>query len=212
MIISMFDVICVTNRKLCCEDFLIRIEKLACARPKAIMLREKDLPFKEYLSLAAKVTDICNAHDVPCILHSFFDVAAAMNAPFLHLPMDALQKLSDSERKMFPVLGASCHSSEEAIRAQSLGCRYITAGHIFDTGCKSGLPGRGTDFLAAICRSVSIPVYAIGGITPKNAAYVRKAGAAGICIMSSAMTCRDPSELLASLQSQPNKHITGEDK
>ena len=31
---------------------------------------------------------------------------------------------------------------EEAKEAQDLGCTYITAGHIFLTDCKKGLPGR----------------------------------------------------------------------
>ena len=68
----------------------------------------------------------------------------------------------------------------------------------FDTDCKKGLPGRGLDFLKAVCSSVSIPVYAIGGISPKNFSMVRNVGANGGCIMSSAMNCTNPQEYLNS--------------
>ena len=35
-------------------------------------------------------------------------------------------------------------------------------------GLQKGLPPRGLDFLREVCRSVDIPVYAIGGIRPEN--------------------------------------------
>ena len=116
---------------------------------------------------------------------------------------DLLRKLDHQQRKKLSVLGASCHSAAEASEAEALGCTYITAGHIFNTDCKAGVPGRGTDFLKQICSRVSIPVYAIGGIDPANAAAVREAGAAGICVMSAAMTCADPSALSAALGGSP---------
>ena len=86
----------------------------------------------------------------------------------------------------------------------------MTAGHIFATDCKKGLPPRGLDFLKNVCDAVGIPVYAIGGIniassddsTASDApsAYdampdinvprlsgVMECGAAGGCIMSGMM-------------------------
>ena len=41
----------------------------------------------------------------------------------------------------------------------------------------------------------SLPVYAIGGITPQNAGMTAEAGAAGVCVMSGFMKCADPAEL-----------------
>ena len=38
----MFEILCVTSRALCREDFLTRLERLAAARPAGIILREKD--------------------------------------------------------------------------------------------------------------------------------------------------------------------------
>lgn len=72
-----------------------------------------------------------------------------------------------------------------------MGCTYITAGHIFETDCKRGLPGRGLEFLREVCRAVTIPVYAIGGIEPKRMAEIFAAGAAGACVMSGPMVCGD---------------------
>ncbi len=191
MIISMSDILCVTNRTLCAGDFLERIEAIAAARPAGILLREKDLTEDAYRSLAEQVLSICRRHGTPCILHSFVGAAAALGCTAIHLPLPVLRTLTDGEKAVFAVLGASCHSVEEALEAEKLGCTYLTAGHVFDTDCKRGTPGRGLAFLREVCQKVSLPVYAIGGVSPENIAAVRQSGAAGGCVMSGAMTCRD---------------------
>ncbi|MCH5163820.1 MAG: thiamine phosphate synthase [Clostridiales bacterium] len=179
----MFDILCVTNRKLCNEDFLTRIEKVACAGPNAIILREKDLPENEYKSLAISVMEVCSRHNVRCILHTYAQVARELGAP-VHMPMPLLRSLDKSGLRF----GASCHSVDEAVEAERLGCSYITAGHIFETDCKKDLPGRGIEFLHSVCNAVSIPVYAIGGINASNVRRVAHSGAAGACVMSGAMS------------------------
>jgi thiamine-phosphate pyrophosphorylase len=85
------------------------------------------------------------------------------------------------------LIGASCHSVEEALEAENLHCSYITAGHIFSTDCKKGVAPRGLNFLSDVCNNVSIPVYAIGGINQSNMKAVQNAGANGVCIMSGFM-------------------------
>lgn len=197
MIIYMSNIIVITNSTICKENFLSRIEKLAKAKPTAIILREKHLSQNDYEDLAKKVIGICNKYNTQCILHNFPNVAEKLNHNSLHLPLQVLATLTDKEKSQYKILGASCHSVGDALKAEKLGCTYITAGHIFDTDCKKGLPGRGLDFLKAVCSSVSIPVYAIGGISPENFSMVRNAGADGGCIMSSAMNCPEPHNYLS---------------
>lgn len=192
----MSDLICITNRKLCSNNFLDQIEMIASAHPKAIVLREKDLSEKEYEQLARQVMQICQKHGTQCILHSFSNVAIALGAVAVHMPLPLLQKMTPQEKSHFQIIGASCHSLEEAKEAQDLGCTYITAGHIFLTDCKKGLPGRGLSFLEEICKTVRIPVYAIGGISSQNIESVRKTGAAGACIMSGFMRCKTVEEIM----------------
>ena len=195
----MFDIICVTSRTLCCEEFLNRLEKIAAARPAGIILREKDLTETAYRQLAQQVLALCQSARVPCILHGFVHTAIALKAGAIHVPLPVLRSMTAAQKRCFRILGASCHSTEEALEAQALGCTYITAGHIFQTGCKHGLPGRGPGFLQDICSSVSVPVYAIGGINSENLCAVRQSGARGACIMSSLMQCPDPGKYLQTL-------------
>ncbi|MBR6638308.1 MAG: thiamine phosphate synthase [Lachnospiraceae bacterium] len=196
----MSDILCVTNRGLCREDFLVRIQKIAEARPAGIILREKDLTEEEYRELARTTIQICDEYGTPCILHSFVNVAKELGVKAIHLPLPVLRTLSKEDREVFTMLGASCHSVEDAIESERIGCTYITAGHVFETDCKKGLPGRGLDFLQKVCESVAIPVYAIGGISEENFDKVIKVGANGVCVMSKAMTCEEPKKYFAAVK------------
>ena len=200
MIMCMSDILCVTNRKLCREDFLTRIERIAACHPAGIILREKDMSPEEYKALAAAVMEICGRYDVKCILHSFPAVAISLHADAIHLPLHLLRELSQEQKAHFRILGASCHSVEDALEAQTLGCTYITAGHVFETDCKKDLPGRGLEFLQNVCAAVDIPVYGIGRIDSDNIALVRNAGASGACLMSSLMATENVTGLMNAME------------
>ena len=79
---------------------------------------------------------------------------------------------------------------KKAIEAQKLGATYISAGHIFATDCKKDLPPRGLEFLKEVCNSVTIPVYAIGGIKLSDVQMdeIIKCDAKGGGIMSGMMS------------------------
>lgn len=196
----MSDILCVTNRKLCREDFLARMERIAACHPAGILLREKEMPPEAYEELAAAVMEICGRHGVRCILHSFPAVAMSLHADALHLPLHLLRELSHEQKAHFKVLGASCHSVADALEAQALGCTYLTAGHVFETDCKKGLPGRGLEFLRNVCAAVDVPVYGIGGIGADNIVLVRNTGASGACLMSSLMVTEDVAGLLKAME------------
>lgn len=200
MIMSMYNiekVVCVTNRHLA-EDFLPQIEKVIKYGVKTIILREKDLSAGEYEALAKQVLAVCEKNGADCILHSFYETAVTlceeaqtggcpMKPSGLHLPMQAFLSLTEEQKKKFAVLGVSVHSPEEAKECEQLGATYLTAGHIFATDCKKGVPPRGISYLKEVCDSVKIPVYAIGGIHEGNMQECLDVGAAKVCMMSNLM-------------------------
>lgn len=192
----MSDIICVTARKLCSGDFSEQLRRIAEAAPKYIILREKDLDESQYCALAEKALEICRGSNTKLILHYYWKTAIELGADSVHLPLHILRELTAEDKEYFSLIGASCHSVEDAIEAAELRADYITAGHVFATDCKKGLPPRGLDFLREVCQSVDIPVYAIGGIAPENFPQVMEAGASGACVMSGFMKCAEPKKLL----------------
>lgn len=189
---SGFPILCVTDRTLCAPRFLAQVEAIAAARPAGLILREKNWPEADYQALASDVLRICTRYDVPCILHTFVGAAKALGVKYIHLPLPVLRAQSKQDLAGFDAIGVSCHSVAEASEAQVLGATYLTAGHIFLTTCKPGLPGRGLDFLREVTQAVSLPVYAIGGITADRVPELQAAGAAGACLRSSLMLAPDP--------------------
>lgn len=180
--------IAVTNRKLCKnqEDFLQRIAILSeeLETGDFILLREKDLPQKEYWQLAEQCLAICKNSKANLVFHTHLPPSVAMENSHLHTSNQSMEK------KIFPKthsLSTSVHSIEEALLAEKLGADFLIAGHIFPTDCKKGLPPRGLVFLRSVCAAVTIPVYAIGGITAERIPKVLAQGASGICVMSELM-------------------------
>ena len=194
----MCKIICVTNRKLCREDFFLRIEKIASAKPHRIILREKDLSESDYEVLAKQVLRICDRYGTECVLHSFHETAIKLGCKKIHLPLHLLRELPDEKKRQFDVIGSSVHSVEDAVEAERLGCTYITAGHIFATDCKKGLEPRGLDFLKNVVQAVKIPVFGIGGICAENIKSVAEI-CLGACIMSGLMVCDDPIKYMEGL-------------
>ncbi len=177
--------IAVTHRKLCTRPFLEQIQRVLAEQPAGLILREKDLNWEDYAALAKQVLPLCQKAGVPCYLNGFPQAGTALDNPYLQLSFPLLTEFG--RPKGIKRLGVSVHSVPEAVQAQREGADFLIAGHIFPTGCKPGLSPRGLEFLGQVCRAVTVPVYAIGGITPQNAPLTIKAGAEGVCVMSGAM-------------------------
>lgn len=188
--------IVITSRNLCARPFLEQVELLARAHPEMIILREKDLCYDELLSLASQCLEICERCRTPLAINSNMDVARELNVCRIHLPIQLLREAEDLSD--FSLVGASVHSVEQAREAEDLGVDYVLAGHVYHTACKPEDP-RGIPFIEAISEAVDIPVYGVGGITPENYHDVMRAGAAGVAVMSSAMTEPEPSDLVQRL-------------
>lgn len=185
------NVIAVTNRHLCSRPLTEQVERICRCHPKAVILREKDLTEGAYSDLAREVTVICRNYDVPCILHTFVNTAKMLNCPAIHLPLPLLREYAAIPNYLsgLTTIGTSVHSAADALEAVHLGASYVTAGHIYTTDCKKGIPPRGLEFLREICKLIPLPVYAIGGIKidePKLSEVIR-CGAKGGCIMSGMM-------------------------
>ena len=195
MTISMFKMICVTNKKSCKENFLTRIEKIAFAKPDRIMFRDKDCSDEDYIRTASRILEISGKYGVPCSMYRNFDKFSD-----IHMTMPILQQIPLKNIDSVRFAGVSVHSVDEAVKAEKMGVDYVIAGHIFETDCKKGLAPHGLDFLKQVCNAVKIPVYAIGGINPENIRYIAESGADGACLMSSFMTCGNPVEYIERLR------------
>jgi thiamine-phosphate pyrophosphorylase len=196
------------------EILLRKIEAAIHASVDWIQIREKDLSGKECASLArealqrAAKSPVSKARPTRIFINDRLDVALAENAGGVHLGENSLP-LAETKRLVTAqagtrdfLIGVSCHSLEAAQSAASGGADYLFFGPVFATPSKAalGVP-QGLERLAEVCRTVSIPVLAIGGITLANAAYCLSAGASGIAAIRLFQGTADISSIVRSLKS-----------
>jgi len=183
--------IAVTNRFLVEGDFLMQLEKVIRLHPHAVILREKDLEDEEYEALAKKAEKLCEEEGVLFFWHSRAGLARKNRGRNVHLSIPefrkAVNRMGSGLWRDFQRISVSCHSPEDVKEAVNGGATQIILGTIFETDCKKGLKGKGVEFVRRICAECPIPVYAIGGINEERLIEVRKAGAAGGCMMSGFM-------------------------
>lgn len=173
------------------KEFLGKNEK-----PDLLIVREKQLSETEYIELFAGLCEKVKAYEKkeknkrekskPALVipHTYPAAAVKGGSCWLHLPLPIFRDYQRTGKCVGLHVGTSVHSVEQAKEAQRMGACYVTAGHIFSTDCKKGLPPRGIGFLEQVCASVQIPVFAIGGIYQENFCEIQQAGAAGACRMS----------------------------
>jgi len=179
-----------------------------------IQIREKDLGGHELalLTRAALAVPARQARKRSTIvLNDRLDVALAEGAAGVHLPENSLpvaEVRSLAERCAAPdrpfLVGASCHSLEAARSAADSGADYLFFGPVFPTPSKAayGAP-HGLAKLAELCRAVSLPVLAIGGIDAENAAWCLRSGASGIAAIRLFQDTRDLPALVRLLHALP---------
>lgn len=85
---------------------------------------------------------------------------------------------------MTKILGVSAQTVEQAVLAEKSGADYIGVGAVFSTSTKQDADSVSFDTLKEICKSVSIPVVAIGGISEQNIMQLRGSGVDGVAVIS----------------------------
>jgi thiamine-phosphate pyrophosphorylase len=192
---------------------LLKIGAAAVAGVDWIQIREKDLSGRACSFLArealqrAAISPASNGAPARILVNDRLDVALSERAGGVHLgenslPLREAKRLANTQAQSQDFLiGVSCHSLEAARSAASDGAGYLFFGPVFATPSKAafGAP-QGLERLAEVCRVVSIPVLAIGGIIPANASDCLAAGASGIAAIRLFQDAPDMSSVVQSLR------------
>ncbi|MCS7179540.1 MAG: thiamine phosphate synthase [Anaerolineae bacterium] len=158
-----------------------------------VQYREKEGMTRRMIEEARALRELACQTGVLFIVNDRVDIALAVDADGIHVGQDDMpaplaRKLMGPEK----IVGVSVDNLEQALQAERDGADYVGAGPIFATPTKpDAAPPIGLEGLAEICRRVSIPVIAIGGINEENAARVIAAGAAGIAVVSAVVAAPD---------------------
>lgn len=161
---------------------------------RAVQLREKDLDIRSLLSLAEKLRKLTRKYGALLFINERADVCLAVDADGVHLRSDGLPP-PEARKILGPqkLIGVSCHTLEEAERAEAGKADFITLGPVYATPSKAGLGEPiGLSLFQSVAGKIAIPAFALGGIGPGQAGEVMRYGAKGIAVISALMSAPDP--------------------
>ena len=172
-------------------ELLSRIFAAIRAGIDMVQIREKDLPSRELTALVEAAVNSAKGTATRIVVNDRLDVALALGAAGVHLGTQSLP--AEAARRIVPktfLIGVSCHSLEEARAAEAAQADYIVFGPIFETASKAQYgPPLGLDRLREAVGKISIPVFALGGITVERVKACLDAGVASIAGISIFQSC-----------------------
>lgn len=176
----------VTDRTWLGNDSLARqVEEAIKAGVTFVQLREKNLDFDEFLSQAREIKKITDRYGIPFVINDNIEVALACDADGVHVGQDDMA--AKDVRSIIgddKIIGVSARTVEQAVLAEKNRADYLGVGAMFSTSTKLDANAASIDSLRAICKTVSIPVVAIGGINEENILKLAGCGAAGVAVVS----------------------------
>jgi len=173
----------ITDRKGCSLPILQQIQQAIDTSVDFIQIREKDLPTRPLLALAARALDLAKGSRSRILINDRVDIALAARLNGVQLGHHSMEMafVRGHLSGMNLLIGASVHSMDEFLLAAAQGANFATLGPIFATPSKSLYgPPLGLGLLSRVCERASIPVFALGGIDLENYRSCLTAGAAGV--------------------------------
>ena len=166
-----------------------------------LQLREKDLDEEAFFDEAVKLQAMAKDYGVPFVINDNVDIAIKMNADGVHVGQHDMEA-GDVRALIGPdkILGVSAQTVDQAVLAEKRGADYLGVGAVFPTGSKDDADDVSFETLKAICRAVSIPVVAIGGITLENTPDLAGSGICGIAVISAIYARENIKEASAALR------------
>lgn len=167
------------------ETLYSQVEKAIRGGATFVQLREKTLDTDHFLAEAKEIKELCRRYGVPFVINDNVDIAIAMDADGVHVGQSDMEA-GNVREKLGPdrMIGVSAQTVEQAVMAQLSGADYLGVGAVFPTGSKADAEEVSIETLKAICKAVTIPVIAIGGIGRDNVLQLSGSGICGIAVIS----------------------------
>lgn len=167
------------------QSFEEQIEDSLKGGITCLQLREKNVTKEAFESMASIISPLCHAYKVPFIINDDIDVAIKSKADGIHIGQKD-QSLTEVRAIVGQdmMIGVSVQTLEQALEAERNGADYLGVGAVFSTSTKLDARVLSHDILRDICKTVKIPVVAIGGIKHDNISDLKNTHIAGIAVVS----------------------------
>jgi len=170
------------------------VEAALEAGARLFQFRDKAHSARGSHALGGRLAEHWIEADATFLVNGRADLAACLEADGVHrpgggLPVDCLREVVGDRS----IVAVSAHNLEELRAAEEVGADFATLSPVFRSPSKPNYgPALGTDTFETLARSVDIPVFALGGITPDRVERCMEAGAYGVAAMSGVMAADAP--------------------
>jgi thiamine-phosphate pyrophosphorylase len=166
------------------------VEQALQGGAKLVQYRDKSGDRTLQLKQSKQLAQLCKQYNVPLIINDNIDLAVEVGAAGVHLGRDDCN-LSDARKQLGKqaIIGVSCYNEwQRALTAIENGADYIAFGRFFESKTKPDATPASKKLLQRAKLELQIPVVAIGGITPDNAASLINAGANMLAVIRGVFT------------------------
>lgn len=147
---------------------------------KLVQLREKDWSLPRQQAFAREIVALANAHDATVLLNGDAQKAKDWGCAGVHWTASALAQAA--KRPDDVLCAASCHARPEIEKAARLDLDFVVLGPVLPTPSHPMTPTLGWDRFKEMVSGTSLPVYALGGLTPGDLDTAIDHGAHGIAM------------------------------
>jgi len=159
---------------------------------RVVQYRNKDAGEQLRQEQAVRIARLCRDAGACFIVNDNIELARKVAADGVHLGKDD-EGVGAARALLGPgkLIGVSCYNELWRARdAVAQGADYIAFGSFFPSPTKPGAVTAARDLLRA-AKEFSVPIVAIGGITPDNAAGLIEAGADAVAVLSAVFDAPD---------------------
>lgn len=165
--------------------FLAALEASLRAGVRLVQLRAKALPEDAFCALAGDALSRCRRYGARLLLNADPELVGELDADGVHLSSHRLRQFRSRPLGRDKWVAASCHDEAELEHACRIGVDFVVAGPVLPTTSHPGAPALGWEALHRLTEAATVPVYALGGMTPAHLNEAFACGAQGIAAISS---------------------------
>ena len=158
--------------------FVERLQRALAAGVRLIQVREPDRASRD--ALVSRVIALASGHRAQVLLNGTEDDARRLGCAGVHWPAHALKIAASRPADL--IVGASCHTHAEVMRASALGVDFAVLGPVLATPTHPDATPLGWSGFAAAVAETRVPVFALGGLQQADLDIAIAHGAHGVAM------------------------------
>lgn len=162
------------------KAFFATLERSLKAGTRLLQFKGKGLESAAYAVLAEQVLALAHRYGARVLLSGDPELVITLGADGLHLDSKALRQVNSRPLPARYLLAVSGHELSTLKKGEEMGADFAVLSPVNFTSAHPDLEPLGWEGFAAISAQLSLPLYALGGVSAEDEAAAIAAGAQGV--------------------------------